>query len=103
MLHHPRTGRGHGGTGQLVGAAMRVIAAFADPHPVDLLAVSRDGRLAALAGGGVVALWDLLVGRPVWSGPFRPASQLAFSPDGTQVAAGYPIGHIVRPTDGSAD
>src|SRR5205823_6603542 len=68
---------------------MRVIETFTHPGPVDEIALSPDGRLVAAAGNGVFAVLGLTDARRVWEAPFPPVAQLAFSPDGTWMAAGY--------------
>ncbi len=50
------------------------------PGPIPAMAVSKDGRLLALATGGQVALWDLTTRRPLAGLPTATTGALAFSP-----------------------
>ncbi|CAM5372846.1 HTH cro/C1-type domain-containing protein OS=Streptomyces alboniger OX=132473 GN=CP975_31550 PE=4 SV=1 [Streptomyces alboniger] len=55
------------------------------PRPVSALAYSRDGRLLAVAGGGIVRLWDTASTQPLGKGLLTmgdTARSLAFSRDG---------------------
>lgn len=56
---------------------------------VHAVAVRRDGRLIALAGYHRVVLWDLKAGAllPPLRGPFNNVYAVAFSPDGSRLAA----------------
>jgi WD40 repeat protein len=67
---------------------MRVIEAFTNPGPVDELALSPDGRLLAVAGAGVLAVWSFPDARQMWEVMYPSVAQLAFSPDGTWLAIG---------------
>jgi WD40 repeat protein len=72
-------------------ATGRLIEGLPDMEPASILAVSRDGRLAAagLAVGGV-RVWQVADGKPVGMlDEHRPAiGSLAFSPDGTRLVVG---------------
>ena len=56
---------------------------------VHAVAVHREGRLIALAGWHRVVLWDLETGAllPPLRGPFNNVYAVAFSPDGSRLAA----------------
>jgi hypothetical protein len=84
---------------------MRVIGALARPHPVDQLAVSADGRFAAVASdqAGQLVVVGLQDGRRSEEVPFQDARQLTFAPGGVTLAAAHPGGVSVLPNDGSAD
>jgi WD40 repeat protein len=67
------------------------------PGKTDAVAFSPDGARAAMAGRGVVRIWDLGAAAVVWEVPVPgrdPVSALAFSPDGARLAG--VTGHAVR-------
>ncbi len=85
----------------------REIQTFHYSHPVSALAVSRDGKTLAAAGGNgldasEVRLWSLEDGRVLQTVPFEHTiNSLAFSPDGQVLAAGLALKvFLVQPRSG---
>jgi len=58
------------------------------PRPVCAVAVSKDGKVLALAYWDQVALWDLTAKRPLTGLPIATTEALAFSPTGNLLAVG---------------
>jgi WD40 repeat protein len=58
------------------------------PQAVKALAVSRDGKMLAVATGGEVALWDVATWQPLTTLSVRDPQSLAFSPTDNLLAVG---------------
>jgi WD40 repeat protein len=82
---------------------------FSNPAPVHVVGFAPDGRTLAAAGeGGVIVLWNLKTGKKVGRLEYAPSligdardstGRLAFSPDGTRLAAAGSSDFTIRVWD----